>query len=157
VGSWIYWAIELIVITSISEGIAYGVSRGPFCEPCDRWYDGKKYLGNVPPEWADSFMELIGKEQFKQAGELLEKSLNSQESRLEVEVEHCSCCKFADLSLIVKKAIADKDGKMTLNQIAQGMISPGQFSQLQAVSVADPEQAQEQAQEQTQEQIQEQA
>ncbi len=130
-GSWIYWAIELMMIASISGWVALGAAKEPFCEPCDRWYGNKKLLGQVPLPPSESFVKLVQTEQFKQAAALIEPPSADQQPRLEIEVDSCPCCSFGDLSLVIKEIAFDDKGKIKYTELAQGMISPGQYSQLQ--------------------------
>lgn len=133
--TWIYWLIELGIISGISGAIAYGSAKDPFCEGCDRWYDNKKRVGNVDENLSQRFLELVNQDNLPRAGEQVDPAANIVVNSLEVHLQECPNCPTGDAILTIDRASTNSNGNLELKQVLQGTISRHQQSQfLQAAN-----------------------
>ncbi len=125
--TWIYWLIELSAIEIMIAAAAYSNAKKPFCEKCDRWYEHKKRVGNVEPQFSDNFLNLLQRDRFREAGKLVNAFKLAKTSSLEVHLQCCPSCQLSDVVLDVNITSLDDKGHLKLNAVTQGMLSIRQY------------------------------
>ncbi|OLP18119.1 hypothetical protein BST81_13945 [Leptolyngbya sp. 'hensonii'] len=130
-GTWIYWFLEFVVIDAIIAAMAFASARVPFCESCEQWYGNQERIGSIPPQTAENFLHLLQEDQFSRAGALVDPLSGVYAPSLEVHLQHCPTCSFSDRVLRVSAASLDNKGNISLQEVAQGLISSSQYAKFQ--------------------------
>ncbi|MBD2184193.1 hypothetical protein [Aerosakkonema funiforme] len=128
--TWVYWLIELAIIDGIAIALAYFAAQQPFCESCNGWYGEKERVGNVEGLSSENFLDLVKKENFIQAGQLINPAKDIPVPSLEVHLQNCPTCKISGSMLTVSQASLNSKGNLEFKESLQGMISPSQKSYL---------------------------
>ncbi|MEM8639879.1 MAG: hypothetical protein AAGG51_13840 [Cyanobacteria bacterium P01_G01_bin.54] len=130
--TWIYWALELLIIELLIVSLAKFATTSPFCEPCSKWYDIKKKVGTVEPQWSENFLALFEQGQFGEAGRLIHASQATVAAGLELEQSCCPACQTSDVSFHVKLARLDEKGQLQLRTVSEGMMDSRNYQDLKA-------------------------
>jgi hypothetical protein len=130
-GTWIYWFIELAIVTSITTGLAISSASQPFSEESDDWYDEEVRIGNVNSSLVARFLILIENDSFREAGQLIDNTeLIDQSNDLIIKRQIVSDNPNADIFITIEKATIDKDGKLDTEKLSSGMISVADYGRL---------------------------
>jgi hypothetical protein len=131
VGTWFYWLVELAIIPR-------ALAAEAFCEDADDWYSEKVRFGNVEPTVADNFLELIKTPPLTVAGTLINTHIQKVEAgSLEIYTKMpLTPGDYAVLLSINATAVNDR-GKLKLQEVAAGILSPPDYQQLTA-AIPDP-------------------
>lgn len=141
---WIYWLVELVIVTSFSALGGFVAAKEPFCEDSNEWYGEKERLGNVSLEYGESFLGWLQSNRYAQAGSVIDPGEEIDLPSLEVHLQQAPSSLTSDVILTVSKASLDKEEKLKLEELEQGLISRRDLSQLeQAMQTAQARQAEE--------------
>lgn len=121
--SWIYWAIELLIILWVAALTGRGPAREPFCEACERWYRLPALLGTLGASRTKEVLGLIESNQFQKLGE----ELQSNPALPNVGVFLATCgddCANGDAYLAARQQSRNSKGTVVLKDLSKGLISP---------------------------------
>jgi hypothetical protein len=135
--TWVYWLVELGIITFLAVTLPWKAASQPFCETHDRWYSLPRHLGSVGPAQSGNLITLLRSGNFTQAGESLQPSLPLP--CVQVHIESCPDCATSDSRLRVEAVALDRRGRRQTRQILKGMLSPFQRADLMRGLAARPD------------------
>lgn len=125
---WVYWFIELAVITGMALVAAVGTSAKTFCKVCEEWYTSER-LGSVPRQAATQFLQAVEMDDFKQAHDMVQAEAIPAPS-LEVYLRRCPSCESSELHLAIEASGVDSRGRPKTQQVLDRVISRDQLQAL---------------------------
>lgn len=128
--TWIYFAIELIIITVLSAALGYTKAKEPFCEERDAWYDNKTYVG-----FLDIDAETVAKQKLIDNGvSALAQSLKTgfPQTGLHFYLLDVVSQDSERQILQIEKATLDSKGRQSTKSIFRGYVSHEQAQLLKA-------------------------
>lgn len=121
--TWLYWLIEVGLITAMTTIVAVEAAKKPFCELCGSWYRGGEHMGSVAASDAPQFMESMRSGNLRHAGQLLGDH-NAGTSGLDIYVQRCSRDHEHASVLAVRSSRLDAKGNLQHKDVLEGMIMP---------------------------------
>jgi hypothetical protein len=129
--SWLYWLVELIIVTVCATLIAVERAKKPFCELCQCWYGGGEHQGSVARDNVNQFLELMRTGNMRQASALLT-SEPLPSPTLEIYMRRCPRHDEHQSVLTIQSTWLDAKGKTQFKDELEGLIMPyeaGSFRQ----------------------------
>ena len=108
--AWITWVVELGIVAFLTVSMAGGSSSVPFCESCNRWFDGKLSIFTSNGE-TESVVSALYHQEYGRLKELEDKKVGER-NRLELQLEYCEKCQgngYMTVTSVLPKG--DKDEK----------------------------------------------
>lgn len=119
--TWLYWLIELGVITFIMVHMSREISKQPFCENCKAWYAGKKHIGGVPAAREMEILNSIKLHEYDAVRKLLEE--NADMPSLEFYLQSCKTCEKSNSFLTISKTGMQK-GRLVSSDLLNTTLTP---------------------------------
>lgn len=139
-GTWIYWLVELAIIQYLVVARPRALAKTAFCETANEWYGDPLRWGNVEPDAADRFLELLKSAKFAAAGALINPQLQKVAvGSLEVYIETASDRKDCDVLCLISTAAVDKNDRLLLNKGLSGMLAPSEYEEMLATVPMAPD------------------
>lgn len=129
VGTWLYWALELLMTGGVAIAMARLAARERFCAACHTWYRGT-HVGSVHDLFGAPFLDCVHAQRFSEAREFIEATV-SESPTLEVYVQYCPSCTTSPRFLSVKRASDNGKGSLHLDEVLQQPLSLAQHQALQ--------------------------
>jgi hypothetical protein len=134
-GTWCYWLVELAIIQYLAFSLPRAAATAAFSERANSWYDHKVRFGNIEPAVADSFLELMKEQKLTAAGALLNTHIKKVEAgSLEVYVKTAGEEGAQDVMLSINSTTVNRRGKLQLQEVATGILSPSDYQEFTATT-----------------------
>jgi hypothetical protein len=116
--------IGMLVISSMRQ------AQEPICEKCRRWYDAAQYIGNIPHQRRDEFIQFLDHGQIYEAGNLVVEEDEAVPPNLEIYRQSCSVCQASDSAITIKETFLDARGMVGRKVLRKGFLSFAQAEDL---------------------------
>jgi hypothetical protein len=119
--TWLYWILELGVITFIMAYISREISKQPFCENCKTWYTGKRHIGGARLAKELEIRNFIKLHDYAALGNMLEENVDVP--GLEFYLQACTTCEKSDSFLTLTKT-GVKNGRLAFTDLLTVTLMP---------------------------------
>lgn len=119
--TWLYWLIELGVITFIMFHKSKGISTKLLCESCNSWYAEKRHIGGIPAAKEIDVLNLIKLKDYSNVGQALEE--NADVPSTEFYLQSCPVCDKSN-SLLSATKVRSQNGRLTFADILSTTLTP---------------------------------
>ena len=98
--AWITWVIESGTVAFVTVSMAGGFSSEPFCEKCNRWFDGHLSIFASNGS-ADNVISALYHQDYGRLKELEDPKVGER-NRLELKLDYCDHCKGDDYMTVTR-------------------------------------------------------
>jgi hypothetical protein len=126
--TWIYWGVELLFVSLIAGGMAFGAARQPFNEEANEWYPAQMYLGSVDWKSRKEFYKLIKANDLRQAFKMVSTAPMTG-NRLDVVAQQTPSAPQSDVILTIKETRVNRRNQNSGDKM-KGVISAQEFADL---------------------------
>lgn len=122
--TWLYWALELGIISWVATGMARAQARKPFCESCGNLYARETHVGGTVPANEPLLLSSLQQRDFGGLGILLER--NADLPGTELYLQRCDTCQTGSSHLTVRRAFRNSTGSLRFTDVSKITLPAGE-------------------------------
>lgn len=115
--TWLYWTLELAIISWVVIAMARAQARKPYCASCGNLYRRETHLGGTVPANEPLLLSFLQQRDFGGLGNLLER--NADLPSTELYMQRCEACKEAISHLTVRRAFRNSTGSLRFTDVSR--------------------------------------
>jgi hypothetical protein len=120
--TWLYWILELGIISWVVTGMARSQARKPFCDACGNLYARETHLGGTVPANEPLLLSFLQQRDFGGLGQLIERTADLPST--ELYLQRCEACRGGSSHLTVRRAVRGPGGNLQLTDVSKITLPP---------------------------------